>query len=192
MYLDLTSLGFNAYLEKGTGTPSWSTALGQGKDHKFTCKGFENILIGIAFCSIPKFSIGCKRGKGARFVDLENDEEIQQIAMFEKVFINGICVEKPFFLMQTKQIGSRFHDGRRAISYSPSLGYYDKSYTNSDFYKAAAAALHIAPSGCWFVYEMEVVNQDELHLYAVVVDPDKPVTYKDSFDRKSSWTCLLP
>lgn len=192
IYLDLTSLSFNSKLKKGTGTSSWSTALGQSASHKFTYPGYENILVGIAFNSIPKYNIKCKRGKGGHYVDLESEDEIQQVALFEKVYINDVFVGSPFFLLQTKQMGSIHHEGRRAICYSPSIAYYDDSYSNAMFYRMAAALLGVKEQGCWFIYAIDIKEQDELHLYAVVVDENEPVYYEDSSDRKYEWASLIP
>ena len=46
-------------------------------------------------------------------------------------------------------------------------------------------------NGSWFVYDISVLNQDELHFSAIVVDPNKSMTYKSSKDRGEIWKDLI-
>ena len=53
MNLDLGSFAFGSYLNSGSGTPSWGTALGQSKpDYKFTYPGSEVLLIGMVYAAL--------------------------------------------------------------------------------------------------------------------------------------------
>ena len=46
MKLNLSTLSFGSYIDKGGGTPSWGTELGQSKpDYKFTVEGCEEISV---------------------------------------------------------------------------------------------------------------------------------------------------
>lgn len=48
MKLNLSTLSFGSYIDKGGGTPSWGTELGQSKpDYKFSVEGCEEILVGM-------------------------------------------------------------------------------------------------------------------------------------------------
>lgn len=50
MKLNLSTLSFGSYIDKGGGTPSWGTELGQSKpDYKFTVEGCEEILVGMLY-----------------------------------------------------------------------------------------------------------------------------------------------
>ena len=53
MKLNLSTLAFGSIIEKGGGTPSWGTELGQSKpDYKFTVEGCEDILVGMLYNSV--------------------------------------------------------------------------------------------------------------------------------------------
>ena len=53
MKLNLSTLAFGSIIEKGGGTPSWGTELGQSKpDYKFTVEGCEEILVGMLYNSV--------------------------------------------------------------------------------------------------------------------------------------------
>jgi hypothetical protein len=45
-------------------------------------------------------------------------------------------------------------------------------------------------NGCWFVHDISVKNQDELHFNAIVVD-NSPRIYADSAERKTEWERLV-
>ena len=56
MKLNLSTLSFGSYIDKGGGTPSWGTELGQSKpDYKFTVEGCEEILVGMLYNFNEKF-----------------------------------------------------------------------------------------------------------------------------------------
>lgn len=58
--------------------------------------------------------------------------------------------------------------------------------------KEMASALGCTENGCWFVYDISVVNQDELHFSAIVVNPDHPMVYKGrSRDRSRAWADMV-
>ena len=44
---------------------------------------------------------------------------------------------------------------------------------------------------CWFIYEMNVCNLDELHFKAVIVNKEYSESYHDSAERKEKWLSLI-
>ena len=55
-----------------------------------------------------------------------------------------------------------------------------------------ASAIGCTENGCWFVHDISVRNQDELHFSAVVVNKDKPMVYQGkSRDRSKAWADLV-
>ena len=194
MNIDLGSFAFGSTLEYGAGTPSWGTALGQSfPEYKITYPGSETMLIGMVYCSVPLKYVSLPIGKGGSRYTASSREECQIASLFRKVYINDTKINYPFVMVLFKE-ESDSHPGRKAIKYSDKNDYNDGSehYSNQEFINAARTSLGIQEGACWFVYKMEVHNQDELHLYAVIVDKDNSVVYENSSERKRAWLQLIP
>lgn len=193
MNLDLTSFAFGSALEQGTGTPSWGTSLGQSRpDYKFTYPGAEAIVVGMVYCSVPKEYVSLPLGRGGRTYNAAESNECQLASLFRKVYINDINIGRPFILVLTKEL-SASHSGRRSIKYSDKITYEDENefLSNETFIKDAREILHLSKDACWFIYKFEIKNQDELHMYAVVVDEEDSVTYENSSIRRGEWLKLI-
>ena len=193
MNIDLGSFAFGTYLKSGTGTPSWGTALGQSKPaYKFTYPGAEVILIGMIYCSVPLDRVSLPLGKGGRIFQASELDECQIASLFRKVFINGFRIDYPFVMVLVKE-DSDSHPGRKSIKYSDKNAYKygEEQYTNAEFIRRARITLGLEPEACWFVYDIEVYNQDELHMSAVIVDKDSSLEYANSSERRNSWLGLI-
>ena len=194
MNLDLGSLAFGSSIESGGGTPSWGTALGQSKpDYKFTYPGSEILLVGMAYCAVPLDFVSFPLGKGGRIYKGNELNECLLASLFRKVYVNGIQIGYPFLMVLIKE-ESESHFGRRSIKYSDKNEYKTSGefYTNKEFIRIVRQKLDLSNDACWFVYRMDVYNQDELHMSAVVVDKNYNITYENSGERKSKWLELIP
>ena len=193
MNLDLGSFAFGTYLRAGTGTPSWGTALGQSKPaYKFTDPGAEEILIGMIYCSVPMDRVSLPLGKGGKIYIASEIDECQITSLFRKVYINGIRIDYPFVMVLVKE-DSESHSGRKSIKYSDknSYQYKEEYFTNVDFVRHARMALGLKDDACWFVYSIEVYNQDELHMSAAIADKDGSKVYENSSERRNKWLELI-
>ena len=193
MNLDLGSFAFGTYLNSGTGTPSWGTALGQSKpEYKFTYPGAEVILIGMIYCSVPLDRVSLPLGKGGRIYQASELDECQIASLFRKVYINGTRIDYPFVMVLVKE-NSDSHSGRKSIKYSDKNAYQynGEHYSNAEFIRCARKVLGLEEQACWFVYSIEVYNQDELHLSAVIVDENHSVKYANSSERRDAWIYLV-
>jgi hypothetical protein len=193
MNLDLGSFAFGTYLNVGTGTPSWGTALGQSKPaYKFTYPGAEIILIGMIYCSVPMDRVSLPLGKGGRVFQASELDECQIASLFKKVYINGIRVDYPFVMVLIKE-DSDSHSGRKSIKYSDKNAYKygSEQYSNAEFIRHARKVLGLEVESCWFIYNIEVYNQDELYMSAIIVDKNKSVEYTNSSERRNAWLELI-
>lgn len=193
MNLDLGSFAFGTYLNSGTGTPSWGTALGQSKPaYKFTYPGAEVILIGMIYCSVPLDRVSLPLGKGGRIYQASELDECQIASLFRKVYINGTRIDYPFVMVLVKE-DSDSHSGRKSIKYSDKNAYQynGEHYSNSEFIQHARQKMGLEEEACWFVYNFEVYNQDELHMSAVIVDKDSSIEYENSSERRNAWLDLI-
>lgn len=194
MRIDLGSIAFNSHLDANGGTPSWSTALGQVKpDLKITVEGAKSLVIAMTHCFFPKENVYCPLGKGGKVYCGAETNEIQQAALFKKVYINDLPVPAPFILLITIETSDSWL-GRKSFKYSPKITAKldnGQTYDNAICYEAMEKALNINPKGCWFVYDLSVKNQDELHFSAIVVNDKEEEAYIDSKVRKTIWTTLI-
>lgn len=103
MKLNLSTLSFGSYIDKGGGTPSWGTELGQSKpDYKFTVEGCEEILVGMLYNSVNLHHVCLPLGKGGHIDIASNFEECHLAGVFRKVYINGISIDYPFIMVLIK------------------------------------------------------------------------------------------
>lgn len=197
MRIDESSLAFG-YTANGAGNPNWSIALGQSQPYyKINLEqnpGLDEILIGMTYCAIPVSKVTTRMGKGAPLVTgSENGTPIISAAIFSKVYVNDIKIEDSKFILLIDKDKSPSHAGRLRLRYSKHNAYNDGTteYSNNDFYKKVQEILELAEDACWFVYDISVVNQDTLHMRAIVVNKEGPVTYADSTELHSAWRELI-
>lgn len=193
MNLDLGSFAFGSFLNSGAGTPSWGTSLGQSRpDYKFTYPGAEVLLIGMVYCSVPLDRVSLPLGKGGHIYHASELNECQIASLFRKVYINGTKINYPFIMVLVKE-NSDSHSGRKSIKYSDKNAYQsgNEYFSNQEFIRQARISFGMSEDSCWFVYNIEVYNQDELHMSAIIVDKDNPVEYENSSERRNSWLDLI-
>lgn len=193
MKINLSSLAFGSIIRKGGGTPSWGMELGQSKpDYKFKVDGFEEVIIGMLYNSVNLHHVTLPLGKGGH-VDCASDIEACHLAsVFWKVYINGIRIDYPFIMVMIKE-QSMSHCGRRSIKYSEKItySYNGENLSNLEFFRVARKTLGLTWESCWFIYEINVRNQDELHFKAIIVNKEDSEAYNDSLERKEEWCNLI-
>jgi len=193
MRLNLGSLAFGSIIEKGGGTPSWGMELGQSKpDYKFTVDGCKEILVGMLYNSVNLHHVSLPLGKGGHVDIASNFEECHLASVFRKVYINDILIGYPFLMVLIKEL-SASHTGRRSIKYSDKIayGFSGERLSNQEFFRIARKKLGLNWESCWFIYEMNVRNLDELHFKAIIVNKEYSESYHDSSERKEHWLSLI-
>lgn len=192
MNIDITSFFFNSTIEGATATCAWGTSIGQSKSKECRIEtgsfGVNDFLTGLVYKSksdIENFDLS----KGSK------NREYLIRSIFDKVFVNGIRVKDKSFIVLLVRENTASHSGRLIISYPPYA-----SYKNDDMYVSNEATiaemfnvLECKQSGCWFSYDISVVNQDELHFSCVVVNKDNNMVYRGkSSERSAEWASLIP
>lgn len=191
MKIDVTTIFFNSIIDGGTATAPWCVSIGQGKDKKINndILGLNDVLDGLIYKSVSNrdwvdTSAGSK------------NNEYLLISKFDKIFINGVQQESLNLIGLLVREHTKSHEGRLRISFPPYASYNDGEYefTNQDSYQAISEILGCGKidgsGGCWFVDDISVLNQDELHLSCIVVDPNGPKIYKTSQNRSCEWQSL--
>ncbi len=187
MKIDITSMFFNSSVN-GTATAAWRTSIGQNNKKK--CKietdvsGVTDVVVGILHLLKDDFTSKSHMTRGG------NNDELLVSSVFDKVYVNGIHVENCKYVLSIVREHTASHDGRKELCYSPNLCYGDIS--NSDAIKQLANTLGCTEDGCWFVYDISVINQDELHFSAIVVNQNSPANYNfGGAERSKIWNALV-
>lgn len=197
MRVDTGTLAFGYIVKSGGGTPNWATALGQGKEYKINdTEGIDEILKGMIYSSVSLGDVSSKIGKGGRTVKGDDvDSPITNAAVFSKVYVNDYLIDSGKFVLLITRDDSQSHAGRLRLKYGPSNTWNDESgaiYTNDMFFERVKEQFGMADDACWFVTDISVVNQNELHFTAIIVNKDGSVEYDDSAALHQAWKDLDP
>lgn len=190
MRTDVTSMFFNSSIEGKTATPAWGTSIGQSKKRKCRIDDFRpevvNMLVGMTYKSVSDFSkLNASKGSPKR--------EILICSLFTDIFVNNKKIENSQFVLLLVREHSDNHDGRLIISYAPYIEY--NGISNQHCINKMQKSLNCNTEGCWFVYDISIKEQSELHFKAVVVDANKPKIYdrtKTSQMRSAEWNSMIP
>ena len=190
MILNLCSLAFNLNVDGGGATPAWGTEMGQGEGYKFAFEDMDDFFTGMVYNAVPDVEeVTCPLGKGG---NQRGDYDFVIASIFKKVFVNGVKVDGARFLaLIVKKINGDHHVGRRTLKYNPRMT-YRQEYINQDCYDKIAVTLGITSDAGWFVHEIIVNNQDEIHFTVIVIDENKPKNYPSNNERKAHLESLLP
>ena len=185
MKIDITSLAFNSKLLNGIGTASWGTALGQKRpDYPITVEGAHAILNSICHDSIKINFIPNDPKHKSNITNLKK-KIIIAAGKYDKVFVNFTRINAPFILLIVEETYG-VHVGRKSLKYNNKIKWNDCS--NEIFYSKVQELF--GKEACWFVYDISVRNNNELHFSAIKVS-DEVVWYLDSKERQASWRILI-
>ena len=189
MILNLGSLSFNADIQSGGGTPAWGTELGQGSGYKFTFEDMSDFFTGMVYSSVSNINdVTCPLGKGG---NQQSDYDFVIASHFKKIFVNGIHVDNAeFILLVVKKLVGEHHVGRRTIKYNPKMTYKGREI-NDDCYKLIIQTLGYSLDASWFINEINIKNQDELHFVAYILG-DSPISYSSTEERKQAYLSKIP
>lgn len=188
MTIDITSFFFNSSIEGATATSAWGTSIGQSKSKECRIEdekpGVLELLTGMLYKSIADKSR----------VDLSGGSQNREVllcSLFDKIYINNQPLEGQSFALILVRERSKSHDGRLLISYPP-YALVDGQPINQSAIEAMSAKIGCSSNGCWFVHDISIRNQDELHFSSIVVDKDKPKIYTGtSKQRSEEWNNLV-
>ena len=191
MKIDLTSMMFNMTTTEG-GNPSWGTSLGQGADHKIEYLGSNDIIIGMVYKKIDINDVFCPLGKGSK---KQGDYEMVLAGVFDKIYANNIFIPNArFILLIVKQLvsspDSSQHVGRLTLKYNIKMTYKNEGINEACF-NEIVKNLDLNESSAWFVSDINVLNQDELHFSIKIADANGPKNFKNSKERKNFCQSLI-
>lgn len=188
MRIDITSMFFNSKIEGKTATAAWGTSIGQNKSRGCRVDDYKqdvvDMIIGMTYKGISDWD-NLDVSKGS------SDRDIIKCAVFDDVYINNNKVDDAQYVLLLVREHSSSHEGRLLISYAPYITY--KGIPNQDCIDLMQSLIGCTSDGCWFVYDISIKNQSELHFSAVVVNNTSPMVYKGtSKDRSEAWRAMIP
>ena len=193
MKLDFGSLAFGYTVLAGGNTPNWATSLGQSKAKNYRINddsSINEILKGMTYCSVPVTSVSTRIGKGGTEVSGKQDgNPIVSAAVFKNVYINETPIYNSKFVLLITRDTSQSHFGRLRFKYGPSNKCITEegTYSNESFFAKAREQLGLAEDACFFVSEINVVNQSDLVLKTFVVNKYHSVEYADGATLRAAW-----
>lgn len=190
MKIDITSMFFNSSIEGQTATPAWGTSIGQSKSRECRIddvrKDVVDIVVGMTYKSVSNLDkLNVSKGS--------SDREILICSVFDRVFINNVQINGGKYCLLLVREHSKSHDGRLLISYAPYITY--DGVPNQNCINLMQEKIGVSAQGCWFVYDISIVNQSDLYFSAIVVDADKPKVYSKNItsrNRSEEWKSLIP
>lgn len=188
MILNLGSISFNADIISGGGTPAWGTEMGQGEGYKFSFENSDEFLTALVYNKVDERKVYCPLGKGG---NKASDYEFVIASLFKKIYVNGLFVrDSSFLLLVTKKLIGNNHIGRRSLKYNPAMTYDGVNY-NKSCYDNIEKVLGLTSNSAWFVHEINVRNQDELHFVAHIINANHGEEYQDSSERKEKYLEII-
>ncbi len=163
--------------------------MGQGEGYKFSFENMTDFFNGMVYSSIPDIeNVYCPLGKGGK---QQSDYEFVIASKFNKIYANDKFVEdSEFLLLIVKKLVGEHHVGRRTLKYNPKMT-YNNVEINSDCYSKIARKLGYKEDSAWFINEINIVNQDELH-FSVYLLSGEPKIYDSTENRKQAYLSVLP
>lgn len=187
MKIDITSMFFNSSIEGQTATPAWGTSIGQSTSKKCRIEtdkeGIVDMVIGMTY----------KTKTDTENLDITSgskNRELLMFSVFDKIYINGKqIIDSIYTLLLIREL-SQSHLGRLIISYAPYIKY--NGTQNEATIDKIRQSIGCDENGCWFVYDISIKNQDELHFSAIVVDQNNKRVYRGkSQDRSKEWNSMV-
>jgi len=196
MRIKNTAFVYNVTVQ-GSSNCDWGTDLGQSKKHTFTLEGFPEVLNAMVYYKIEDVNnIQVILGKGNRTpkpFSAYPDSKLVLASCFDKVYLNDQLLKDQklvmYILKEMNELDSKGkenkHKGRCALKFSNSL-LYKGEMVNQKCIDAITESFGVTQKGSWAILEMDIKNEDELHLYGFSLG-DSPKDYQSTDERNEEF-----
>ena len=196
MRIKNTAFIYNVTVQ-GSSNCDWGTDIGQSKKHTFTLEGFPEFVNAMVYYKIEDVNnIQVILGKGNRTpksFSAYSDIQLVLASCFKKVFVNDKLLEGQSFVVYIlKEINSHnslgkinVHKDRCTLKFSNSL-LYKGDLVNQKCIDAISKAFGQSSNGSWAILEMNIENEDELHLKGFALG-DTPKDYASTDERNEDF-----
>lgn len=196
MRIKNTAFVYNVTVQ-GSSNCDWGTDIGQSKKHTFTLDGFPEFVNAMVYYKLedPE-NIQVILGKGNRTpkpFSAYKDNQLVLASCFKKVFVNGKHLDgQQFIVYILKEINTynsqgkiNVHKDRCTLKFSNSL-LYKGELVNQKCIDAISAAFGQTTNGSWAILEMNIENEDELHLRGFALGKS-PKDYSSTEERNDDF-----
>ena len=196
MRLKNTAFVYNVTVQ-GSSNCDWGTELGQSSKHTFTLEGFPDFLNAMLYYKIEDTeNLKVILGKGKRTLQpfsAYSDCQLMMASCFKKVFVNDKLLKGQRFVSyilkdlstHTSKGEINKHYGRCTLKFSNSILYNDDP-VNQKCIDAISDAFGQTANGSWAILDMNIRNEDELHLYGFALG-DAPKNYNSTEERNKEF-----
>ena len=196
MRIKNTAFVYNVTVQ-GASNCDWGTDIGQSKKHTFTLEGFPEFVNAMVYYKIEDIdNIQVILGKGNRTpkpFSAYQDNKLVLASCFKKVYINEKLLDGQRFVVYIlKEINSHnskgqinVHKDRCTLKFSNSLLYHGDP-VNQKCIDAISVAFGQSTNGSWAILEMNIENEDELHLRGFALG-DSPKDYASTDERNNDF-----
>tara|TARA_B110000211_G_C14088729_1_gene557914 strand:+ start:1486 stop:3558 length:2073 start_codon:yes stop_codon:yes gene_type:complete len=191
MRIHITSFAFGNKVTEKTATPGWGSNIGNlnskpdiyeySKYH-----GLREIVNGM------NKSDKTSDIANLDFAKMSNKREILQFSIFNKVFVNNKLIPDSSYTIAIVCENTKSHPGRVSLSY-PGYFKYNEAGVNVDDNEKTLTVIEKeldCKEGCWFIYDISVRNEVELHFKAKVVSKNFK-EYSSTAERRDHWESLI-
>lgn len=196
MRIKNSAFAYNVTVQ-GSSNTDWGTDIGQGKKHAFTLEGFPDFVNAMLYYKIEDVqNMQVLLGKGNRTLKPFSgypDYQLVLASCFKKVFVNDKYLDgQKFVVYIIKEINTHNskgeinkHNGRCTLKFSNSI-LYNGEAVNQKCIDAISKAFGQSTNGSWAILEMNIENEDELHLYGFALG-DAPKDYSSTEERNAEF-----
>jgi hypothetical protein len=196
MRIKNTAFAYNVTVQ-GSSNCDWGTDIGQSKKHTFTLEGFPEFINAMAYYKIEDVeNIEVILGKGNRTpkpFSAYPDNQLVLASCFKKVYVNGKLLKGQRFIAyiikEVNELNSKgqinVHKDRCTLKFSNSVLYKGKQ-VNQKCIDAISEAFGQTTSGSWAILEMNIENEDELHLRGFAFG-NSPKDYSSTDERNADF-----
>lgn len=196
MRIKNTAFVYNVTVQ-GSSNCDWGTDIGQSKKHTFTLEGFPEFINAMVYYKIEDVNkIEVILGKGNRTprpFSAYPDNQLVLASCFSKVYVNGKLLDGQrliaYILKEVNALNSKgqvnVHKDRCTLKFSNSL-LYRGELVNQKCIDAISEAFGQSSNGSWAILEMNIENEDELHLRGFALG-DSPKDYATTDERNEDF-----
>ncbi len=187
MKVDLNALcskNFVIKKENSAGTSVGSTKLSVQRKKEYMVasesdySGFNDIIAGLLQKSHSDF-------ENLKYDGMSDNREITMFSVFDDIWVNGNKLEDSKYVFAFVRENNTVHDKRTHLCFAPYLTYM--GYSNQDTISKMLKTIGCKDSGCWFVSDITIENQEKVYFSIVIVNPEGSEEYKDTKERGEAW-----
>ena len=190
MKIHLTSFCFGNRIDGETATPGWASNVGHldsipGIYDFNKYQGLKEIVSGINEQS-QTWDIG-----NLNYEKMSKNRIIEKFGIFDKLYVNHKLIPQASYILAIVSENTQSHKGRVSLSYPGYFEYHDKKISISNEKTLGLISNELCcQDGCWFIFDISLGANSELHFQAKVVSKDF-IIYKSPVERKEHWKSLL-